>query len=584
MKKLLATSCLALLLAACESGDVKSTTDVTADPTPAPKSEIGELLLPLPEDTSVDITAKDLGVRIAVLADDAYEGRGPGSEKGEKAADWVAAELQRVGVKPGNNGSWFQTVEMVNQSIDEGLSSLTISSKADAAPFKLAEEAVIWSKRQNELDMSFADSDVIFVGYGAVAPEYDWNDYEGLDVKGKTVIILVNDPGYATQDPDLFKGNAMTYYGRWTYKYEEAARQGAAAAIIVHETAPAAYGWDVVRNSWSGAQSDLVRKNGGVDRALMEGWVTNDVAKALFTEAGLDFETLKSAAEKPGFKPVKMGELKASGRIVQTIEKATSRNVIGVIEGTETPDEFMLYTAHWEHLGKAETPDDTKKFTFQADKIYNGAVDNATGTSALIDIAEKFASEPPKRSVLFAAVTLEESGLLGSAYMAENPIVPSHQIVAGVNMDGMMPMGRSKNMIVVGFGASELEDILKTILDDQDRVLTPDPLPQNGYFYRSDHISYAKKGIPMLYADGGEDLREGGKEAGQLLAAEYTRLRYHKPQDEFSDAWNLSGMEEDINALFKVGSIVANSSDWPTWYEGNEFEAIRKADLAAHSE
>lgn len=582
MKRILATSCLAFMLAACDAGDGKTANDLKPSPTPETKSEIGELLLPLPTDTSTDITAKDLGLRIAALADDTFEGRGPGSEKGEKAADWVAAELQRVGVKPGNNGSWFQTVEMVNQSVDEGLSSLTISSSADAEPFKLRDETVIWSKRQNELDMSFADSEVVFVGYGAVAPEYNWNDYEGLDVKGKTVIILVNDPGFATQDPDLFKGNAMTYYGRWTYKYEEAARQGATAAIIVHETAPAAYGWDVVRNSWSGAQSDLVRKNGGVDRAMMEGWVTLDIAKKLFTEAGLDYEALKTAAAKPGFAPVKMGDLKASGRIVQTIEKATSRNVIGVIPGTETPDEYMLFTAHWEHLGKAETPADTKKYTFQSDKIYNGAVDNATGTAALIDIAEKFAAEPPKRSVLFAAVTLEESGLLGSAYMAENPIIPSHQIVAGINMDGMMPMGRSQNMIVVGYGASELEDILTDVLIEQDRVVTPDPLPQNGYFYRSDHISYAKKGIPMLYADGGEDLVEGGKAAGQMLSSEYTQLRYHKPQDEYSENWVLTGMEEDINALFEVGKIIANSDDWPTWYAGNEFEGIRKADLEAN--
>lgn len=584
MKRILATSLLAIVLASCETGDNSSADDLKTpvlDVGTGRSAEIGELLMPLPETTTA-ITAADLSVRIAALADDVFEGRGPGSEKGEKSADWVAAELQRVGVKPGNKGSWFQTVEMVNQSVDEGLSALKVSSSADAEPMKLGDETVIWSKRQNALDMSFSDSEVVFVGYGAVAPEYGWNDYEGLDVKGKTVIILVNDPGFSTQNPDLFNGNAMTYYGRWTYKFEEAARQGATAAIIVHETEPASYGWDVVRNSWSGAQSDLVRNNGGEDRAVLEGWITHEVAERLFAEGGHDYAALKVTASKPDFKPVSLGGLKASGRIVQTIEKATSRNVIGMIEGTETPDEYVLYTAHWDHLGKANTPEDTKTYTFQADKIYNGAVDNATGTAALIEIAEAFANAPPKRSVLFAAVTLEESGLLGSAYMAENPIIPSHQIVAGVNMDGMMPTGRSKNMIVVGYGASELEDILAEILKEQDRVVTPDPLPQNGYFYRSDHISYAKKGIPMLYADGGEDLVQGGKEAGQLLATEYTRLRYHKPQDEFSENWNLSGMEEDIIALFEVGNTVANSSDWPTWYPGNEFEAIRKADLEAN--
>lgn len=585
MKRILATSISALMLAACSQTETETKPEVQTPP-PAKEatttSEIGELLLPLPTETSTSIQADDLAARISVLADDAYEGRGPGSEVGEKAADWVAAEMERVGLKPGNNGSWFQMVEMVNQSIDEGMSSLMISSDQEAEPFTLREETVIWSKRQNELDMSFEDSDVVFVGYGAVAPEYNWNDYEGLDTEGKTVIMLVNDPGFATQDPDLFNGNAMTYYGRWTYKYEEAARQGVTAAIIIHDTAPAAYGWDVVRNSWSGGQADLVRKNGGADRAMLEGWVTLDVAKSLFEEAGLDYEALKEAAQKPGFKPVPMGDLKASGRIVQTIETAQSRNVLGMIEGSEAPDEYVLYTAHWEHLGKAETPDDAKKYTFQEDKIYNGAVDNATGTAALLEIAEKMASEQPKRSILFAAVTLEESGLLGSAYMAENPIVPSHQIVAGINMDGMLPTGPSKNMVVVGYGASELEDILAEILEANDRVVTPDPVPQNGYFYRSDHISYAKKGIPMLYADGGDDLVNGGKEAGKQLAQEYTSLRYHKPQDEYSDNWDLSGMEEDIQALYRVGETVANSGDWPTWYEGNEFEAIRKADLEAN--
>ena len=580
MKRILSASCLAIGLAAC-TPEPSTTPDATA---PTPNPEIGELLLPLPTGTSAEITTEDLAARTRILADDVYEGRGPGSEAGEKAADWVAAEMERVGLQPGNDGSWFQTVEMVNQTVDEGLSSLTISSDPDAAPLKLRGETVIWTKRQNELDMSFEDSEVVFVGYGAVAPEYGWNDYEGLDVEGKTVIILVNDPGFATKDPDLFNGNAMTYYGRWTYKFEEAARQGATAAIVVHQTAPAAYGWDVVRNSWSGAQADLVRKNDGADRVLLEGWITYDVAKALFDEAGLSYEDLKTSASQRGFEPVSMGELKASGRIVQTIEKATSRNVIGMIEGSEAPDEFVLFTAHWDHLGKAETPAD-ENFDFSSqDLIYNGAVDNATGSAALLDIAEKMAANPPKRSVLFAAVTLEESGLLGSAYMAENPIIPSNQIVAGINMDGMLPTGPSKNMVVVGYGASELEDILAGILESTDRVVTPDPVPQNGYFYRSDHISYAKKGIPMLYADGGDDLIEGGKAAGKAQADAYTRIRYHKPQDEYSEDWNLEGMEQDIKALYEVGATIANSSDWPTWYPGNEFEAIRKQDLADGSE
>ncbi|MAP96281.1 MAG: peptidase M28 [Ponticaulis sp.] len=589
MKHILAPSVLALALVACTPAqDEPTPTETTPTPTPTAEAtaptETSGLLLPLPEETSPEITAEDLAERISILADDVYEGRGPASENGEKAADWIAAEMERIGLKPGNSGEWFQTVEMVNQSVDESLSSLTISSDPEADPLVLRSETVFWTKRQKELDLSFEDSEVVFVGYGSVAPEYDWNDYEDFDATGKTVVMLVNDPGFATQDPDLFNGNAMTYYGRWTYKYEEGGRQGATAIIVIHETAPAAYGWDVVRNSWTGPQADLVRADGGDNRSVLEGWVTKDVAESLFEEAGLNYEELKAAAAQPGFKPVPMGDLKASGRVVQTVEQAESRNVIGMIEGTETPDEYMLFVAHWDHLGKAETPADANFSFASEDLIYNGAVDNATGSSALLDIAEAMATQNPKRSVLFAAVTLEESGLLGSAYMAENPIVPHNQIVAGINMDGALPIGRTKDMVVVGYGASELEDILENVLTSQDRVVKPDPRPQAGSFYRSDHISYAKKGVPMLYADGGDDMREGGRDAGQAAAADYTNARYHKPQDEYSPDWDLSGMVEDISALYEVGLRIANSDEWPTWYEGNEFESIREADLATRED
>lgn len=588
MKRLFASSALALLLVACAppEDEAAPADDAAHAPTEADHSteDTTALLMPLPEDTSTDITEADLRIRLATLADDTFEGRGPGSEAGEAAADWIAAEMERVGLKPGVDGSWFQTVEMVNQYVDEGLSTLSISSDPEAAPLIMKQDAVFWTKRQEELDLSFSDSEVIFVGYGSVAPEYNWNDYAGFDPTGKTVVMLVNDPGYATQDPDLFNGNAMTYYGRWTYKFEEAARQGVTAAIVIHETEPASYGWDVVRNSWTGAQADLVRKNGGADRAMLEGWVTKDTAVKLFEEAGLDFETLKKAAEQPGFTAVPMGELKASGRIVQTVEKAESRNVIGVIEGSETPDEYVLYTAHWDHLGNAATPDDPNFSFASEDLIYNGAVDNATGSSALLEIAEKLKAEAPARSVMFAAVTLEESGLLGSAYMAENPIVPHNQIVAGINMDGALPIGRTKDMVVVGYGASELETILAGILEGQDRVVKPDPTPQNGSFYRSDHISYAKKGVPMLYADGGDDMIEGGRAAGQAAGREYTANRYHKPQDEYSPDWNMEGMVEDVTALSEVGLQIAQSEDWPTWFEGNEFKAIREADLATKTD
>jgi Zn-dependent M28 family amino/carboxypeptidase len=585
MKRLLACSALGAILVACSPSSETDAPEAEApivEDTAAVEADDG-LLMPLPT-TSPEITEDDLRVRIATLADDTFEGRGPGSVAGEAAADWIAAEMERIGLVPANDGSWYQTVEMVNQTVDEEQSSLTISSSADAAPFEIGSDAVIWSKRQREMDISFEDSEVVFVGYGAVAPEYGWNDYEGLDVEGKTVIILVNDPGFATQDPDLFNGNAMTYYGRWTYKFEEAARQGATAAIIVHQTEPAAYGWDVVANSWTGAQADLVYADGGESRAMMEGWITEDVARALFSEAGLSFDDLYAAAAEPGFSYVDMGDLTASGRIVQTVEYAESRNVLGMIEGTEAPDEFVLFTAHWDHLGNAADPNDPNFSFASEDTIYNGAVDNATGSAGLLDIAEAMVAEAPRRSVLFAAVTLEESGLLGSAYMAENEVIDSHQIVAGINMDGMLPTGPTHDMVVVGYGASELEDILTDVLEADGRVVRPDPLPQNGYFYRSDHVSYAKIGIPMLYADGGDDMVEGGRPAGTAAAAEYTALRYHKPQDEYNPNWDLSGMQQNISALYEVGRRIAQSDEWPTWYEGNEFEAIRQEDLAANAQ
>jgi len=440
----------------------------------------------------------------------------------------------------------------------------------------LKETAVMWTKQQSLTELEFAESDLVFVGYGVVAPEYGWNDYAGLDVAGKTVVMLVNDPGYARED-ELFKGKSMTYYGRWTYKFEEAARQGATAgAIIVHETAPASYGWDVVGNSWSGAQADLVRADSGTSRTQYEAWITEETARALFAEGGLDFSEMKRAAKTEGFTPIDMGELKASGKIVQTVTTTQSRNVIGVLPGKTTPDEYMLYVAHWDHLGKKSGDADTS--TTQ-DVIYNGAVDNATGTAAILEIAEAMAAEDTARSSLFIAVTLEESGLLGSAFYAENPTVPLNQIVAGLNVDAMQPVGLTKDMIVVGYGASQLEDRLKAYLDTSDRVIVPDQNPQAGYFYRSDHISFAKKGVPMLYADGGIDKLDGGVEAGKAIADDYTALRYHKPADEYSKDWDMAGMEQDVTALFTIGRDIASSGDWPTWYAGNEFEAIRKASL-----
>ncbi len=576
---------LAILLAALAlvagCAEDPSSTGSEADETTG--SIAPKLPLPLPDSTNAEITTEDLAIRIKTLADDAFEGRAPGAEVGELSANWIADELARVGAQPaGENGTWFQTVSMVEQTLDEAASALKFSGgvSGDDYPMTLKDNAVIWTKRQNELDLSFENSELVFVGYGVVAPEYGWNDYEGLDVAGKTVIMLVNDPGYARRD-DLFKGRAMTYYGRWTYKFEEAARQGATGAIIVHETEPASYGWDVVANSWSGAQADLVRANGGSDRTVFEGWISIETARALFADAGLDFSSLKRAAKEPGFNWVKMGHLTASGRVVQTVSHTESRNVIGMLPGQSAPDEYMLYTAHWDHLGKkSEERTGEPTQDFYRDDIFNGAVDNATGIAAMIEVAEAMADQRLDRSALFLAVTLEESGLLGSAFYAENPTVPLSSVVAGINIDAMLPTGRTKDMIVVGYGASELEDRLAKILEKQDRVISPDPSPEAGYFYRSDHVSLAKKGVPMLYADGGADVRDGGIAVGQAAADAYRVQRYHKPMDEYSDTWDLSGMQEDVAALYELGLGIAQSGDWPTWYPGNEFEAIRKASLA----
>jgi len=550
--------------------DSSSTSEAPASRPVAAQPAPGDLLLPLPEATSAAISADDLAIRIETLSSDTFEGRGPGSDAGEASADWIAAEMERVGLEPGGpDGSWFQTVEMVEQTLIEDDSFIRVTTPEGERDMELKVDAVIWTKQQDVEVTELDGSPLVFIGYGAVAPEYEWNDYEGLDVAGKTVVMLVNDPGFATGDEDLFNGKAMTYYGRWTYKYEEAARQGAAGAIIIHETEPASYGWDVVAGSWSGAQADLVRRDGGQSRVRVEGWITDEVARELFAASGQDFEALKDAAKSRDFTPVALDGLSLDARVSQTVTTGESRNVVGVLPGTGAPDEYMLYVAHWDHLGR--------KDNFLEDKIYNGAVDNATGTAALLEIAEAMAAAPRQRSVMFLAVTLEESGLLGSAYFAENPTVDLAQIVAGVNMDGMLPTGPSRDMVVVGFGASELEDRLADLLQAQDRVIRPDPKPEAGYFYRSDHISLAKLGVPMLYADGGTDLRDGGMAAGEAAARTYTALEYHKPSDEYAADWNLDGMEEDVRALFELGAGLANSKDWPNWYEGNEFRAIRDA-------
>ena len=573
-----ALSALALL-AACGGSDAPTTKNAIPAVKDAPAAPA--LLMPLPSNTSTTISGDDIAQRIAALADDTFEGRAPGTETGEASARWIAAEMKRIGLQPGGeNGSYLQPVGMVELSLDASQSGFAIHNGDTKKDLTLGTDAVIWSKRQTDTPMSFDNSEVVFVGYGVVAPEYGWNDYEGLDVEGKTVVMLVNDPGYATPDGDLFNGRAMTYYGRWTYKYEEAARQGATAAIVIHETEPASYPWEVVSNSWSGGQPDLVRPNGGADRTLLEGWISNDMAINLFNQAGLDFNAMKEAAKSADFTYVDMGDLTASGAIKQNLRTVQSHNVIGVIPGKTSPDEYMLYTSHWDHIGKKSSEKTgAPGEDFYEDQIFNGAVDNASGSAATLEIAEAMMAEELDRSVIFVSVTLEESGLLGSAFYAETPTVPLNKIVAGINIDAMLPIGKTRDIVVVGYGNSELEDKLKALAEADGRVVVPDPKPEAGYFYRSDHISFAKKGVPMLYADSGVDRLDGGTAAGEAFVEIWGAQRYHKPADEYDPSWDMSGMEQEIATLFKLGRDIADSNEWPTWYEGNEFEATRKASL-----
>lgn len=517
---------------------------------------------------SPDIDQGDFAELVKTLSSDAFEGRGPGTPGEDKTVDYIKAQFERIGLQPGNDGSWFQTVPMTETTADES-TVLHLDVKGKPHDLKFGQDMVIGT-RTGKPEIRIDDSKLVFVGYGVDAPEQNWNDYAGVDVKGKTVVMLVNDPGFHAHDESLFEGKRMTYYGRWTYKYEEAARKGAAAAIIIHDTPGASYGWDVVKNSWSGAQYDLPAKDDPDPRLPAQGWITQDAAKQLFTDAGLDLDALYKAANKRGFKAVPM-DATLSLDLKSTIAEKSSRNVIGILPGTEKPDEAVVYMAHWDHLGKH--PGES------GDNIYNGAVDNATGVAGILEIADKFAhSEPkPKRSLVFAAVTLEESGLLGSKYYVAHPAIPLDKTVAVINIDAMSVAGKTRDLTVVGMGNSELEDILKPIADKMDLSLHAESHPEAGSYFRSDHFNFAKAGVPALYVDGGDDLVEGGKAAGEAAAKDYNENRYHKPADEYDAAtWKLDGAMDVLNAVYGVGRVLVDGDQWPNWYKGNPFRAARE--------
>ena len=503
-----------------------------------------------------------------ILSSDEFGGREPGTAGGELTKRYIENEFKSYGLKPVKD-EYLLEVPLSKMEVDLSESYLSIEINSKTRNLRPGKETVFWSKRVEE-KININDSDLIFMGYGIIAPEYEWNDYEGVDVRGKTLVILINDPGFATQDPNLFNGNAMTYYGRWVYKFEEAARQGAEALIIIHDTEPAAYPWQVVETSWSGAQIDLKREDLGANRIKVESWITYDVASELFEKSGLNLEEQKKNALKNDFKPVPMEGLKLNAQLRNQINFSSSHNVAAVKQGTVRPDEYIIFIAHWDHLGIKEGHSPIN------DQIYNGAVDNATGVAGILELANYFSTEETDRSLMFLAVTAEESGLLGSEYFAEYPPIQLSNIVAGYNFDGVLPVGKTNDVIVVGYGASDLEDILKEELDKVGKYITPDPFPEKGFFYRSDHISFAKKGVPMLYADGGIDKTDGDIEAGEKLSIDYTKYHYHQPSDEYDDSWDLSGFQEHLVITSKMAKKLANTKEWPEWYEGNEFKLIRE--------
>ena len=514
----------------------------------------------LSEKTMQDVTRE--------LSLDTYEGRAPGSIGEEKTVAYLISKFKAAGLEPGNNGSWTQDVPLIEITA-KNVSALNIADRnGKAMSFAYGSEYVIGSYREAP-KTDIKQSDMVFVGHGIVAPEKGWNDYSGVDVKGKTVVVMVNDPDFENQGLDgPFGGKAMTYYGRWTYKYEEAARQGAAAVLIIHDTAPAAYGWNVVNSSWTGTQFLAQSKDGGKSQTQANGWIQKSVAKDIFAAAGQNLEKQMAAAKQKGFKAVPLN-LTASLSFENDIARKASKNVIGVMKGSKRPDEYVLYTAHWDHLGRCTAAPD-------GDDICNGAVDNATGTAALVALAEGFTKAgAPDRSVVFLAVTAEESGLLGSKYYAENPIFPLSQTVGGVNMDAFSMSGPAKNLTVIGKGKSQLDTYLEAAAKSEGRTPEMEPTPEKGFYYRSDHFSFAKLGVPMVYFEGGDDLIIGGKAAAKAAADDYEKNRYHAPGDEFDENWDWSGVMSDLKLYYRVGRMLAMTNAWPNWNEGDEFRAVR---------
>ncbi len=537
------------------------------------------------------ITADGIMSHIKILASDEFEGRGPGTHGEDLSITYIADQFKKLGLEPGNtDGTYFQKVPLVGITTRQD-AEMKIKAANKDLKLKFGDDFVARSVRV--VEKTGFDADMVFVGYGVVAPEYGWDDYKGIDVRGKVLIMLVNDPpvpdpkNHAKLDEKMFKGRAMTYYGRWTYKYEIAAEKGAAGVFVVHEwdnkanSGPAGYPWEVARGMMNVENFDLVAKDNNMSRVNVEGWMTSDSARQLFGVLGLDFDAMKKAAVRKDFKPV---FLKAHAKlgIEQKIRYIDSHNVVAKLEGSDPrlKDQYVIYTAHWDHLGIG-LPNE------KGDKIYNGALDNASGCAGLIEIARAFKAVPkaPRRSILFLSVTAEEKGLIGSKYYAQNPIYPLEKTVANINMDGVNQWGPTRDVTVVGLGNSTLDDVLRQAAAEKKRVLRPDPEPEKGFYYRSDHFNFAKVGVPALDPNDGIDFIGKPSGWGKMKRDEYTEHDYHKPSDEIKPDWNLSGAAEDLRLLMTVGYRVANADKYPQWKPGTEFKAkrdemLRKAVLA----
>ncbi|HKT59666.1 MAG TPA: M28 family metallopeptidase [Gemmatimonadales bacterium] len=528
------------------------------------------------------ITAGDLLASIKALADDSMLGRAPGGPAEPKVIAYVTGEFKKLGLAPGNpDGSWTQPVDLLGFTATP---SAEFTVRGRKIPLTFHKDYVALS-RHPEDSVNVVNSDIVFVGYGAVAPEYGWDDFKGVDVRGKTLVMLINDPPVRDPadttrlDSTMFRGNAMTYYGRWTYKYEIASAKGAAAAIIVHQTIPAAYGWDVVDHSNSHENMDVRQADNNKSRVQVESWITYETAKKLFQAAGQDFDALERAARTKEFHPV---DLKATAtfHLANKVREVRSHNILARLAGGDPKlrNQYVIYTAHWDHLGIVDP--------INGDSIANGAIDNASGVAGILAIAKAFTALPvkPRRSIIFMAVTAEEKGLLGARYYTENPLYPLDHTVANFNIDGVNQWGRTTDVTVVGKGASTLEDVLDSVASEDHRTLSPDPEPEKGFYYRADHFEFAKKGVPALFLDSGIHYIGKPESYSKTKRDEYTYHDYHNVTDEVKPDWDLSGAVDDLGLLFATGVRVADADGWPTWKPGNEFKARRDSMLGMRGE